>query len=145
MAEKRPQTLANHAKFDPAFHFFVAPVTLISIGMAIWDAMTHKTLMGHWNIVSAAALIVAVFLIRIYPLKVQDRLIRLEERLRLSNLLPDAMRPRIQELTEDQLIGLRFASDDELAALVEKTLANNWTRKEIKANIRTWRPDYFRV
>jgi len=102
-------------------------------------------LLSIWNVVFIAALFAGVFLIRIYALKVQDRLIRLEERLRLTNILPEALRRRIQELTEDQLVGLRFASDDELASLVEKTLASNWSRKEIKANVHTWRPDYFRI
>ena len=86
-----------------------------------------------------------MFLARIYPLKVQDRVIRLEERLRLSILLPENLRSRIQELSEDQLVGLRFASDDEIVELVGKTLVSNWTRKDIKANIKKWRPDYFRV
>ena len=145
MAEKLPQTLASHPRFDPPFHFVLVPIMVITLVVAIWNAISNPTVISHWNIVFVAGLVVAVFLIRIYPLKVQDRLIRLEERLRLTTVLPESLRPRIQELTADQLVGLRFASDDELASLVEKTLANNWTRKEIKANIRNWRPDYFRV
>ena len=145
MAEKRPQTFSNHAKFDPPFHFVLVPIMMVSFGIAARSAVSNPTFLSLWNVVFVAALVVAVFLIRIYALKVQDRLIRLEERLRLSTVLPEYMRPRISELTEDQLVGLRFASDDELASLFEKTLANNWARKEIKANIRNWRPDYFRV
>ena len=145
MAEKRPQTLANHAKLDPPFHFVLAPLMLASFSIAVWSAISNPTFIGIWNVVFVAALVVAVFLIRIYPLKVQDRLIRLEERLRLSLLLPEPLRSRIPELTVDQMVGLRFASDEEAASLVEKTLANKWSRKEIKANIRNWRPDYFRV
>ena len=118
---------------------------LISFLIAVWSAISNPTFINIWNIVFLAALVVGVFLIRIYPLKVQDRVIRLEERLRLSILLPEPLRSRIPELTEDQLVGLRFASDGEVASLVEKTLANKWTRKEIKANIRNWRPDYFRL
>jgi Family of unknown function (DUF6526) len=145
MAEKRPQTLANHARLDPPFHFVLLPIMLLSVLIAIRNAISNPTVIGIWNVIFVAALVVGVFLIRIYPLKVQDRVIRLEERLRLSILLPEPLRSRIQELTEDQLVGLRFASDGEVASLVEKTLANKWTRKEIKANIRNWRPDYFRV
>jgi hypothetical protein len=145
MNEKRPQTPANHTRLDPPFHFVLVPIMMIAVVVAIWDAISHPTLLNHWNIVFVVGLVVGVFLIRVYPLKVRDRLIRLEERLRLSLLLPESLRPRIPELTEDQLVGLRFASDEEVASLVEKTLAKKWNRKEIKANIRNWRPDYFRV
>jgi len=145
MAEKRPQTLANHAKFDPPFHFVLVPIMMLSFCLAAWNAFENPSLISIWNVIFIAGVNVGTFLTRIYPLKVQDRLIRLEERLRLSNLAPEALRPRMQELTEDQLVGLRFASDAEVVALAEKTLANNWTRKEIKANIQNWRPDHFRV
>jgi len=87
----------------------------------------------------------AVLKIRLYATKNQDRIIRLEERLRLATLLPDALRPRIGELTESQLVALRFASDAELPVLVEKTLAGKLSNKEIKTSIASWRPDYFRI
>ena len=145
MNEKRPQTLANHGRFDPPFHFVLAPIMVASFVIAVLSAISNPTAIGIWNVIFVAGLVVGVFLIRIYPLKVQDRVIRLEERLRLSMLLPEKLRSRIPELTEDQMVGLRFASDEEVAQLVEKTLANKWSRKEIKANIRNWRPDYFRL
>ncbi len=145
MAEKRPQTLANHAKFHPPFHFVLAPIMLISLVLAVWNAISNPTLLSIWNVVFVAGLVIAMFLTRIYPLKVQDRVIRLEERLRLSILLPENLRTRIHELSEDQLVGLRFASDEEIVELVGKTLVSNWTRKEIKANIKKWRADYWRV
>jgi hypothetical protein len=87
---------------------------------------------------------VAVFKIRLYALKVQDRLIRLEERLRLAQLLKEPLRSRVDELTEAQLVGLRFAAAPELPALVEKALAG-MTRSDIKKAVTNWRPDYFRV
>ena len=87
----------------------------------------------------------ALFLVRLYPLKAQDRIIRLEERLRLQTVLSAALARRIPELTEAQLIALRFASDSELPALVEKALAAKMPAREIKKNIVAWRADTFRV
>jgi hypothetical protein len=80
-----------------------------------------------------------------YPLKVQDRLIRLEERLRLQALASPEWHAQIYRLTEDQLIGLRFASDDEVVGLAKHALEENLTRKQIKERIRTWRADYSRI
>jgi hypothetical protein len=152
MAEKKPQTYANHARFDPLFHFFLLPVFALSLILALihfFAHITHGDFRDHFHafllIVLAVALLVAVFKIRFYALKVQDRVIRLEERLRLTQLLSEPLRARILELTEDQLIGLRFASDAEIPKLVERALTEKLSRKQIKQAIQAWRPDYWRV
>jgi hypothetical protein len=89
--------------------------------------------------------IVLMFKVRLYALRVQDRVIRLEERLRLSQLLPESTRARIGELSEGQIIALRFASDVEVPGLVQQTLDGKWDQKQIKSAIKDWRPDYLRV
>ncbi len=145
MAEKKPQTFANHTRWDPLFHFFVLPVffLLAIAGLVhfIWRPGLHSGLM----FVVAVALAIAVTKIRLNALRVQDRVIRLEERLRLASLLPEPLRSRIPELTVGQLVGLRFASDGEVAKLVERALSEKLSREDIKKAIQTWRPDYLRV
>jgi Family of unknown function (DUF6526) len=145
MSEKRPQTLANHAKTDPMFHFVIGPLSFICCGWAIYFAV-HRTIGAHiWYVVLSLTIVLLVFKCRLYALKVQDRVIRLEERLRLSALLPEPLRTRIPELTEAQLIALRFASDEEIPSLVDKTLRENLDTKAVKQAINNWRPDYWRV
>ena len=145
MSEKHPQTLANHAKIDPIFHYVIGPLSFICFGWAVYFAV-HRTTGAHiWAVVLSLTIVLLVFRCRIYALKVQDRVIRLEERLRLSALLPESLRARIQELTEAQLIALRFASDEEVPSLVEKTLRENLEPKAIKQAINSWRADYWRV
>ena len=119
MAEKKPQTFANHARLDPLFHFFVLPIFSLSTLAAVVLFLRHPGLHSGWCFVLLAASTVAVFKVRLYALRVQDRVIHLEERLRLALLLPEPMRSRIPELTEGQLIALRFASDGEVAKLAE--------------------------
>jgi hypothetical protein len=129
-------------------HFFVFPVFLVNVGVAIYIAIHFRhehPYLGHWFIVFALALLILAFKSRMYALKVQDRLIRLEERLRLTSLLPSNELAHINELTTRQLIALRFASDDELPALVHKTLTQNLEPKAIKQNIINWRADDHRV
>jgi hypothetical protein len=152
MAEKKPQTFANHAKLDPLFHFFLAPVFILGVILTLVHFFAHfsesdfrDNFHAFLLIVLAVALLVAVTKIRLYALKVQDRVIRLEERLRLQQLLSEPLRSRIPELTEDQLCGLRFASDAELPKLAERAMNEKLSRKQIKEAIQTWRPDYWRV
>jgi Family of unknown function (DUF6526) len=145
MAERTPQTFANHVKFDPPFHYFIAPVFAISWVISVIFAIRHPNFVHFWIVIFNTALLVAVTRFRQYALKVQDRVIRLEERLRLATLLPDSQRSKIARLTERQLIALRFASDAEIPILVEQTLSSNLAPADIKKAIKTWRPDYWRV
>lgn len=145
MAEKIPQTFANHARLDPPFHLFILPVFAISLIITIVHLIMHPGLHSAWVVVFILAAAIAVTKTRTYALKVQDRVIRLEERLRLAILLDKPLRGRINELSESQLVGLRFASDAELPALVERALSQKMSNKEIKKAIVQWKPDYWRV
>lgn len=142
------QNLKNHHRFDPLMHFFVFPVTLLNFIFSIILAARHWSQHPHiviWWIVLSAALAVLATKCRINDLKLQDRIIRLEERLRLQALLGPAESAHISELTTPQLIALRFASDEEVPALVHKTLTQNLCGKAIKESITSWRGDYHRV
>jgi hypothetical protein len=152
VSQKTPQTYANHTRFDPPFHFFLAPVFILGLILSLIHFFYHlresdmrDNIHSFLLIVLAVALITVILKMRLYSLKVQDRIIRLEERLRLTQLLSEPLRSRIPELTEDQLIGLRFASDAEIPKLVERALLEKLKRKDIKKAVQNWRPDYWRV
>ncbi len=146
MAENVSQSYANHTRWHPPFHFFLAPGALVLLILTIVNVVRHYHRLDAWILLLFGVLFfVALFLIRLNPLRAQDRLIRLEERLRCQALLPASLSPRIGELTESQLIALRFASDGELASLVQRVLAEKMPPKDIKKAIVTWRADTFRV
>ncbi len=139
------QSLKSHARFDPPYHFFVLPVLLLNFIVCIVHSYHQPGHFNQWLILMSIVLIVLALKVRTYALKVQDRVIRLEERLRLATLLTGPLAARIPELTEDQLIGLRYACDAEVPGLVEKTLQSNLKRKDIKQAVQNWRPDFWRV
>jgi cellulose synthase/poly-beta-1,6-N-acetylglucosamine synthase-like glycosyltransferase len=152
MAETKPQTLANHTRWDPLFHFFVIPIFVLALILSLIHFFAHITssdLREHVHavllILLAAAFLILAFKERLHALKVQDRVIRLEEQLRLMRLLPEPLRSRIPELTEGQFCALRFASDAELPKLAERAINEKLSRADIKKAIQTWRPDYWRV
>lgn len=145
MSQPKPQTYANHARIDPAFHYFLLPVLLITWIATLVHLARHPHLGSAWLVVLAFALILVALKSRMYALTAQDRVIRLEERMRLSTLLQEPLRARIGELSEKQLVALRFASDAEIPALVARALSEKLTQKQIKQAIQVWRPDYFRV
>jgi hypothetical protein len=152
MAETKPQTLANHTRFDPPFHFFVLPIFALGLILSLihfFAHIAHGDLRDHVHafllVLLALAFLILALKVRFYALRLQDRIIRLEERLRLTQLLSEPLRSRIPELTEGQLCGLRFASDAEIPKLVERALNEKLSRADIKKAIQTWRPDYWRV
>ena len=145
MSKPALQNLKNHARLDPAFHFFLSLVLLVNLIVAIVHAIQHPQFYAVWLVVLSLAVFVFYFKLRLYPLKVQDRVIRLEERLRLQTLALADWRTQIYRLSEDQLIGLRFASDDEVVELARQALEENLSRKQIKERIKNWRADNWRV
>ena len=141
------QSFSNHGKSFPPFHFFAAPILIANF---IWSIFRLKPLgfspYAIFSVVVAAALVVTLFAARIMALKVQDRVIRLEERLRYQRLLPADLQSRIDDFTISQLVSLRFASAAELPALARKVLDDKINdRKTIKQMIKVWKPDYLRA
>lgn len=141
----KTQNLANHTRYDPAFHFFLAPLFLLTLILQIVRTVRHPTYWNAWLILVALGAVAAVTLMRVYSLRVQDRVIRLEEQLRLTLLSGGAMRARLSELSTGQLVALRFACDDEACALAERAISERLTPKQIKQAVRSWRPDFHRV
>jgi|SRR5450631_1216546 hypothetical protein len=141
------QNFANHTKVFPPFHFFVLPVLLINLGFQLyWMKLSWFSYHGLFGVLLALALILGFLSARRFALSVQDRVIRLEERMRYQRLLPADLQPRIDEFTVAQLVSLRFASDAELPALARKVLDEKiQKRKAIKQLVKDWKPDYLRA
>ncbi len=145
MAAEKVQNFKNHTRFDPAFHFVILPLVLINLIVAIVMLVRDRDAEHVWILMIAVVLFLMAGLMRSYPLKAQDRIIRLEERLRLMALCPEPLRTEVHKLSPKQLVALRFAPDDELPGLAKKALAENLTPKQIKAQIVNWQGDHFRI
>ena len=143
----REHNFENHVKIDPPYHFFAIPVFGINLVWSLYRLWKlGLSFVGIFGVIFAAAMVVLLFKARLFALAVQDRVIRLEERLRYERLLPADLKARIEEFTIAQLVSLRFASDAELPALARKVLDEKMTeRKAIKALIKNWKPDYQRA
>jgi hypothetical protein len=141
-----PQSYKSHAKNVPLFHYVLLPILLVNLVLSLYHLWRDPVMLSLWNTVMAFAFIVTAFFARVFALKAQDRLIRLEERMRMRELLPPDLQPRINDFTPDQLVALRFASDGELPALAATVLSSNiQKRDDIKKLIKQWRPDHCRV
>ncbi len=143
---RRTQSFASHRRWHVLFHFIGFPILSINVIVATVQAVRAPSLLTVWNVVVAVAILIAIYLARTYALTVQNRVIRLEERLRLERCLPEELRGRVHEIRTEHLIGLRFCPDDELPEMVRAILAGEVRdRKDIKRRIRTWRSDWLRV
>jgi hypothetical protein len=142
------QSYANHRRFVPLYHFVAFGILTINL---IWSLFRlFRGPLPFFDRLLAAAVAFALLLVclyaRTFALRAQDRIIRLEETLRLQKLLPADLQPRIEELTVGQLIGLRFAGDEELPELARTVLERGIKgRDEIKNLGRSWRPDHLRM
>ena len=140
------QTYKNHARWRPAFHFFVLPVLLANVFVALRPLAQAPSPGTTWSVLVAAALVVLAFVSRGMALSAQDRIIRLEMRARLREILPPDLQTRIGELTARQLVAMRFASDGEMPELMREVLAGSLpTSKAIKMRVKNWQADWLRV
>jgi hypothetical protein len=140
------QSYKKHTRFLPPFHFFVIPVLLINLINSIRHVWMDPNEHFAFEMVVAAALLTLAFLSRVQAMTVQDRVIRLEMRLRLRGILPPDLQPGINVLTHRQLVALRFASDAEMAELVRDVQAGKLTTgKDIKLRIKSWQSDWLRA
>ncbi|MBI2796750.1 MAG: hypothetical protein HYX65_08610 [Gemmatimonadetes bacterium] len=141
------QTFKTHRRWLPLYHFVAFPITIINVfvvGYRLFKYGVHRG--GIWDLIFAIGVMLAVLMARVMANTVQDRVIRLEMRLRLTGMLPDALKSRINDLTPRQLVGLRFASDAEMAGLVERCLSGELKDDEaVKKEVKNWVGDTLRA
>ncbi len=146
MAESKPQTYQNHTRWVPPYHFVAGLIFVANVVVWGYCALTDFSVASASELLLSLALLIAYFYLRAFPLAAQDRVIRLEERLRMQTLLPDDLKRQINDFSTPQLIALRFASDQELPDLARRVLDENIVdQKLIKQAITSWRADYQRV
>ena len=142
---QKTQSRANHGRIDPAFHYFAIPALLVVFIAFLLQLVRHANVENGFLLLFAGATIVIALKTRLNAVKVQDRVIRLEERMRLQALCPELSREQVLQFTVPQLIALRFASDGELPGLAQTTLMGSLGPKQIKEQVQNWRGDYLRV
>lgn len=145
MSENHPQNYASHRRFDPWFHFVAFGLLTFSLLAAFIHLLRQPGFTALWEFLFSFGVLVLCFRVRVYALRVQDRVIRMEETIRMKALLPEAWHVRLRELSPGQFVGLRFASDEELPTLLQAALDEQLDGEAIKKRIRIWRPDTFRV
>ena len=143
---KATQSFSNHRQLNPLYHYVAQPLGVIFLVWSVVRVVRNPNIDTAYMLVGSLALAAAIGVARTQVLRTQDRLIRLEERLRLKRVLPADLHARVDELRARHLIALRFASDEEVTDLVRDVLANpERTPKEIKQKVRQWRADHFRA
>jgi hypothetical protein len=146
MATDQPQSFKNHARFVAPYHFVILPILAVNLFWSLYQLVKAPSWPTVLAVLMAFAFVGTALFARLFALTVQDRVIRLEMRLRLERLLPADLKARILDLSPDQFISLRFAGDAELPALVREALDKNLTnRSEIKGKIRDWQADHLRA
>lgn len=147
MAEMQTQTYGTHRRWFPLFHFFAIPILSLNVVVSFWLIYRYpRQWTAWWGALVALALVGLAFAARLMALRVQDRLIRLEERLRLQQILPEDLRKRVGELRTGQLVAMRFCDDAEVPELCRAVLSGEVkTGGEIKQRIKAWRPDTLRA
>lgn len=140
------QNYQNHAKLVPLYHYVLSPILVINVLAMVYHALQDPGMYHLWAVLMAMAFVLIALFARVFALKAQDRVIRLEERLRMRELLPPDLKARIQDFSADQLIGLRFASDAELPELAATVLRDNVQKRDaIKKMVKHWRADDHRL
>lgn len=141
-----PQNFKNHARLVPLYHYVTFLILLAVLAWSIVQLVRAPAVDRFFLFLMALGLTLAVYWARAFALGVQDRIIRLEERLRMERLLSEALRARIGDFTVEQLVGLRFASDGELEELARRVLDEGIAdRKTIKSMVESWRADHQRI
>jgi hypothetical protein len=145
MSESR-QSFENHARIVPGYHRWATALLVLPTLYFIYRTAFDFTFDRLALLLFAVGVLLTAFYARFFPLRAQDRVIRLEERLRLERVLPADLRSRVAELTTRQLVALRFASDEEVPDLVRRVLGGELAgRNDIKRAVRSWRADDQRV
>lgn len=143
---QQPQSFANHARIVPLYHFVVFPILLLNLGWAFYGLYLGLSFQAVLNVLMAIALLILFFYARLFALGAQDRVIRLEMRLRMRELLPADLQSRINDFSAKQMTALRFAGDAELPQLARKVIDENLTSvKQIKQLVVDWQADYCRL
>lgn len=145
MADQQ-QNFANHVRFVPPYHYVAGPIFLVNLGWTTYGLFSGFSFESVLSLLVALALVILFLFARLFALKAQDRVIRLEMRLRMHELLPNDLQGRINDFTPTQMVGLRFASDAELPELARKVLEDDISAATpIKKLVTDWQGDYYRV
>ncbi len=140
------QNYSNHSKFVPGYHYVTLILATVFVVWSIKRVIGNAGTDSVYFLIGALALVGTTWYARTFALQAQNRVIRLEERLRLARVLPADLQANADAITPSQLIGLRFASDADVVELARKAIANPaMTAKEIKMQIKNWRADHYRL